>query len=401
MNYQKLENNHRQIADDEIDLVQLFQILLKHKMLILGVVLFCLLGGGGYALLKNPTYEYTTTLQIGTALIESRKTIERSGIEASPSVKLKLEKVYIPMAINQLSGRYDGRLAYALAKEQKNSNIILITSKGGVEDGQLFKELHTIIVSPLVANHREAIAALKKQYEISVERANLILKDLEDPKLFGIQEGSLKVEIEAAQMELAGFDDQKLLLLANKAGLGETKKLITKQISHIEKNLKFSYEKRNKAISEVNDAAKAMTFLMLNSDIQQNENRLATLRERLYVSLENEKQQLGSQLAGNQRGRKLQVAKVGEAKSQLTQLQAQRLSEQEQQRNTIATAKNKINLYRDTMALNFAERSLTPVGTGISLILALAGMLGLMGGVMLAFLVEFMIKVRQQQQSIG
>lgn len=394
MNNRELENQQRQLADDEIDLVQLFQILLKYKYLILAVVLFCLLGGGGYVLLKNPTYEYTTTLQIGTALIESRDT---SGIEASPSVKLKLEKVYIPTAINQLSGRYDGRLASAVAKEQKNSNIILITSKGGAEDGQLFKELHTVIVSPLIANHREAIAAFKKQYEISVERANLILKDLEDPKLFGLKEKSFQRKIEAAQMGLAGFDDQKLLFLANKTGLGETKKLISKQIVHIEKNLKFSYERRNKAISEINDAAKAMTFLMLNSDIQQNETQLALLRERLHVSLENNTQQLESNLAENQRARKLQVAKVEEAKSQLMQLRAQRLSEQEQQRNTIATAENKINLYRDTKALSFAMRSLTPVSTGKFLILALSGILGLLGGIMLVFLAEFITKVRQQQ----
>ena len=397
MNCQKLENNQRQIDDDEIDLVQLFQILLKRKYLIFGVTFFCLIGGGGYTLLKKSIYEYTTTLQIGTALIESKNTIERSGIESSPSVKLKLEQVYIPAAIIQLIGRYDGRLASALAKEQKNSNIILITSKGGAEDEHLFKELHTIIVSPLIANHREAIAVLKKQYEILVDRANLTLKDLEDPKLFGIQEGSLKVEIEAAQMELAGFDERKLLLLANKTGLTEIKNLLTEQISRIEENLKLSYVKRNVAISEVDDAAKAMTFLTLNSEIQQNENRLSTLRERLYVDLDSKKKLLESQLAENQRARRLQVTKVEEAKSQLTQLQAQRLSEQEQQRNTIAAAENKINLYRDTRALNLAVRSLKSVGTGKSLILVLAGMLGLMGGVMLAFFAEFMTKVRQQQ----
>ena len=397
MNCQKLENNQRQIDDDEIDLVQLFQILLKRKYLIFGVTFFCLIGGGGYTLLKKSIYEYTTTLQIGTALIESKNTIERSGIESSPSVKLKLEQVYIPAAIIQLIGRYDGRLASALAKEQKNSNIILITSKGGAEDEHLFKELHTIIVSPLIANHREAIAVLKKQYEILVDRANLTLKDLEDPKLFGIQEGSLKVEIEAAQMELAGFDERKLLLLANKTGLTEIKNLLTEQISRIEENLKLSYVKRNVAISEVDDAAKAMTFLTLNSEIQQNENRLSTLRERLYVDLDSKKKLLESQLAENQRARRLQVTKVEEAKSQLTQLQAQRLSEQEQQRNTIAAAENKINLYRDTRALNLAVRSLKSVGTGKSLILVFAGMLGLMGGVMLAFFAEFMTKVRQQQ----
>ena len=129
-----------------------------------------------------------------------------------------------------------------------------------------------------------------------------------------------------------------------------------------------------------------MTFLMLNNDIQQNENRIALLRERLFVQLENEKQLLKNKFAENLRAHTLQITAVEDAKGKLGKLRTQRLSSIEQQHNVIATAKNKINLYRDTKTLNLAVRSLSPVGTGKSLILALAGMLGLMGGIMLAFI---------------
>ncbi len=395
MSRQELEGSSHKMADDEIDLVQLFQILLKRKFLILGVVFLCLLGGFGYVLLKDATYEYTTTLQIGTTFNGDKDAIKMSEIENPLSVKLKLKEVYIPAAGNQLSDGHDGKFYPVSVKEQKNSDIILIATKGGAEDEQLFYELHSMIVSPLIANHHEAITVLKKQYEILVEKDQLILKDLEDPKLFGLEEKSFQVEIESAQMQLAQFYDENLLLLAHQSGLGETKKLIDKQISHIERNLKFSYKKRSQAASEADDAANGMTFLMLNSDIQQNENELAALKERLYVELENEKQQLKSQLAGVQRGRKLQISKVEEAKNQLTKFQIQHSSELEQQRNTIAAAENKINLYQDTRTLDLAVRSLTPVGTGKTLILALAGMLGLMGGIIFAFFAEFMIKVRE------
>ena len=136
---------------------------------------------------------------------------------------------------------------------------------------------------------------------------------------------------------------------------------------------------------------------MLNAEIQQNEQKLAALKERLYVKLENEKQNLESQIAKNLRNKELQVTKNDEYQSQLLQFHAKRLSEQEQQCNTIAAAKNKINLYRDAKALNIALRSNKPTGPRKALILALAGMLGLMGGVMLAFFAEFMAKVRAQQ----
>jgi len=389
-----------QVYDKEVDLILLVLILLKRKFLILGFVLLCLFAGCFYVLLGSKTYRYTTTLQIGTVLVEGNGSVERASIETVPSVKLKLEQVYVPMAINQLLARYDGRSVSAVVKEQKNSDILLIESRGKLGDGKLFNELHTMIVATLIANHREAISVLKKQYEISVDRANIILDDLEDPKIFGLEEKLFMGAVKTAQMELTGFDDQKLLLLAEKTGLEKIKKLLRGQISRIDENLKLSYEKRDKAISEANDASKAMTFLLLNSDILKNEQQLAMLRERLYVNLENEKQKFESQLAKNQRARELQVTKIDELKSQLMQLQAKRLSEQKKQRNTIAAAKNKINLYRDTKALNFAIRSIRSFGLKKSLVLSLAGLLGLMGGVILALLIEFLAKVRQQRVRI-
>jgi len=388
---------HREIADDEIDLVQLFQILLKRKNLIIAVFLICLAAGIGYVLLKKTVYEYTTTIQIGTAVVGNGESAKKTGIEDSPSVKLKLEKVYLPMAVNQLRAKYGERTATATVKENKKSNILLIESKGLLDDSQFFKDFHTLAINPLIDNHRELIAASKKQYELLAQGAKLILKDLEDPKIFSMDENALKGKIESAQLDLAGIDDQKMLLMARKDGLKETKTLLHQQITQIEKNLTKSYAKRDKVISEVKDEAKAMTFLMLNNDIQQNENLLARLRERLNVGLENESQKIEGQLSENSRKRKLQMTKIDNLKSQLIKFQAQHSSDQEKQRNEISEAENKINLYQDTKALTIAARSVKPVGPSKALILALTGMLGLMGGVILAFFAEFMNKVRLQQ----
>jgi len=396
MNKQEPEILPRQIADDEIDLVQLFQILWKRKTLIVTVTLICLLVGIGYALWKKPLYEYTTTIQIGTALIGGNEGNKKTWIEDSSSVKLKLEKVYLPTAISQISGSYEDRLASASVKENKNSNILLIVSKGSLEDGQFLKDMHTVAVAPLIANHRELIAASKKQYEILAQRAKLILKDLEDPKIFAIAENAIKGQIESAQLGLVGVDEQRKILQGRQEGLKETKILLQQQIKQIGKNLKVSYVKRDNVISEVKDEAKAMTFLMLNSDIQQNENRLATLRERLNVNLENENQKIEGQLAENLRRRKSQTTKIDELKSQLIQLLAQRSSGQDKQRSRISEAENKINLYQDTKVLDFAARSISPVGTGKSLIIVLSGMLGLMIGIMVAFFAELVTKVREQ-----
>lgn len=386
-----------QTSDDEIDLVQLFLILRKRKALIVTVTLICLLAGVGYALLKKTIYKYTTTIQVGTALVGGGDSFKKAEIEAIPTVKLKLENVYFPMALEQIRSKYEGHVPSASVKENKNSNILFVISKGLSENSQIIKDLHATAVSPLIANHRDVIAASKKQYEILVQRAQLSLKDLENPKLFTMAENEIKVKIESVQLDLAGIDEEKKILQASKVGLKETKVLLQQQIGKIEKNLIVSYAKRDKVISGIKDEAKAMTFLMLNSDIQHNENRLAVLRERLNVNLENESQKIEGQLAEILRRRKLLLTKVDVLKSQLVQLQAQRSSDQEKQRSEIAEAENKIKLYQDTKVLDLAVRSIKPISAGKLLIVVLSGVLGLMIGVVAAFFAEFMVTVRQQQ----
>ena len=396
----ELEFRPSAVSDDEIDLVQLTQILLKRKYLILGVIVFCLLVGGSYAFLKERVYLYTTSLQIGEVLIDGKGSTKKVAIEAPPSVKLKIEKVYIPVAAEKLRTNGENRLVKAVVREKKNSNIIFVESKGNSADQQTISQFHSLIISPLIENHRDGVSALKRQFELLADKASLVLKDLENPVIFGAEEKKLQQLVETAQMKLAQFDDRKKLLLANKAGLGETGKLLIKQINYIEKNLELSRAKRNRAISETNDATKAMTFLLLNNDIQQNENRLAELKERLYVGLANEKQALEGQFAANQRGRENQVAKIDELKSDLAKWKAQHLSSLEEQRNVISVAKNKVDLFHNTKTLGLAIQSVEPVGPRKALILALSGILGLMGGIMLAFIAEFMAKVKQQQVKV-
>ena len=397
MSNQEFEINQCQVVDDEIDLVQLFQILLKRKYLIFCFFVFCLFGGGVYAFLHKPTYEYSTNLQIGSTLVGNEASFKVVKIEPSAVATAKLENVFIPAAIQKLSIKSADRLYSASVKALKSGGLIQIISKGGSEDEQVYDKLHTLIITPLIANHHDLVDVTVKQYRLLVEKAKLDLNEMQNPSLLKLQEKELLREIEIAEMELSGVVDQRLQLLANKAGIEETKKIVEKQIKETQRNLVLSYEKRKAAVAEVDDATKAMSFLMLNSDIQQNETRLATLTERLLVGLQNGQQQIENKFSENKRAQQLQLTRVEEAKVELEQLWQQRLIQQERQINVITVAENKIDFFQDTKALSLAVRSARPVGTGKSLILALAGMLGLMGGVMLAFLAEFMTKVRQQQ----
>lgn len=397
MNSQQPENNPPACADDEIDLVDLFLVLWRRKVMIVLCTLACLLVGGLYAFTQTQTFRYVTALEIGGSDTQSGKTL----VESTDIVKIKLDEVYIPRAVRQLSpeGSDTPRLK-AEAKAQKGSDIVLLSSVGAVEDEGPLEKLHAKITAPLIENHNRMITAAMQEYKLSAERAKLVLHELNDPDIYLFDEQVLKGDIDMAKARLDELENEKELLKAQKKRLLTTQAILKQQVEKTEKQLKAAYANIPEATTEVTDEPKALTFLMLNSQIEQNERRLSDLQERLQVKTEDEKQIYANKLASNLNDIELQKAKVTELQSKLSKLRAERKSEISKQQNAIADAESKMELYEYTKTLGIAQRALAPEGPRKALILALSGVLGLMGGIFLAFGAEFMTKVRRQQAEI-
>ena len=400
MTEQQTEPYQRQTADDEIDLVDLFLILWKRKWLIFLTTIICIILGCGYLFYKTESYQYMTTLQIGALFEGESGSGQRNIIEAPEVVKVKLDSVYIPQASKNLMDLHNDRRMKAESNIQKDSNILLIKSNALLQDAEFIHSFHTQIVNPVLEEHRKILAASMKEFQFQAEQARLRLKELKDPQIYSFEEKVLQNQIRGAQSELTELDDRKILLESKKERLIDTRKIVNEQIRKIEKNLALAYAERPQAKEEVDDEGKALTFLMLNSQIEQNERQLADLKERSQVTIADQKQVLENQLAENRRKYALQKEKISELQSKLKKLQAERLNSIQKQENVIADAESKIDLYQDSRVLGIAQRSFEPEGPGKSLIIALSGILGLMGGVMLAFIAEFMNKVRQQQRAL-
>lgn len=108
----------------EIDLVDLGVLLWRRRWLILAVFLVFLVLTIVVTVLKQPTYEYTTTLQLGTAISQTSGDVR--PMMAAQSVAQALENTYIPGAMNQ----------YAAAGHPGDSaaRIPKITAAGGLND---------------------------------------------------------------------------------------------------------------------------------------------------------------------------------------------------------------------------------------------------------------------------
>ena len=398
MNNRQLDNDAGYVVEDEIDLVQLFLVLKKRKYLILCVLVICIGTGLGFCLLRTPTYEYTTTLQVGTTLGGDDAQVEKKSLESVDIAAIKIEKVYLPAVINSVMNDM-GRMVSGKVTVQKNSDVLLLVSEGKAEEQDFYRNIHERIMSPLVEEHRQLMAAARKPYELMVEKTTLTLKELEDPRIYLFEEQVLEGKIKEARAKLAEYDDQKKFLEDKEKRLTESKRLLQEQITKIEETLVLAYANRAKASDEARDEAKALTFLMVNNQIEQNENRLAGLQERLHVHLENDRQQLEVQQAENRRIWDLQKDRIAELQSQLVRQKATHETQLSLQENAISDAQSKVESFQSTRIMDSAVRSVNPKGLGASLIMVLAGMLGLMSGVMLAFIVEFMNKVREQEMT--
>ena len=383
--------------NEDIDLVQFWFVLMRRRYLVVVIFLMCIVGGFVLAFRAPVKYIFTTSIEIGTTLTSNGVGTVSRPIESPDMVLAKLKETYIPLAVAQMLDEHSDSSFDVQVKNPKESNLIVLTSKGIPEMAESLRALHTQAIKPLLEDHRRILAVPYRDYEILASKENIKLKALKDMRVYVVEEKNLTIQLSSAKMKSADLDDRKNLLLFQEKRLAETQELLRQQIAKIEENLARAHANWPKAIANVGGSeAQAMTLLMITSQIEMNERRLSELQERLNIGLENQKQILQKDVAENRRAWVLQKEQIEKLQSQLTKLKVQRESEQELQQKVVASIENKLASLIDTRILGAAVRSGVPSGPGKSAVLAAAGILGLVLGVVVVFFLEFFNNVGRQ-----
>ena len=305
MNKQELENNQHYIADDEIDLVDLFLIVWKRKWMIVTVTVLLTVAAAGVTMLMPKVYEVS-------AILEPARNSDGSPVENPQSIRE-----------NIISGTYDKRISVKLSMDldtfpkvkvsvPKQTNLVklLIESSEPDRDTNVLNELLAYISGDIVAQ-----LELKKEFVLN--------------------------EIRIAEAELSLFPQQ----------IKQVEVLIAEIRQKVQELNKVKKEQVGK--SDVD----SMAILLYLNEIQNQQVFLANLYRNLAV-LKRDKERF--------------VVTVSNARLKLAGIMGTTIKKQP----------------------TISENPIKPKKT---LIVALAFILGLMGGIMLAFLAEFMTKVRQQQ----
>ena len=343
----ELRERPTRLEEDEISLVDLWLVLARRRFILAAVVLACVLGGLLFAFLQPLTYAFTTTIQIGRIVVlrgvgETAMTA-RETLEPLETVVAKLNEGYIPKILAAYGDEADEpTLPKIEASSPKRSQLILIKSKAPTKDSELHMKLHKMIVDILLEDHSFLIGDFRQ---------------------------SLELQLTLAQKKYNSLADGARVL-ADRLDLQDgAKALLEKQIGEIQNLLSATASGLARALPELGGEAKALTFLMVGTEIQQNRNRLATLEERVQIGLPAQRSAFEKQLADVERDMATQQERV----------------------SAIETRASSI---RETRVIVGPARAREPVGPGRAVILALAAVLGLILGIFAAFFAEFLAKVR-------
>lgn len=371
MNSQQNENNYPVCADDEIDLVDLFLVLLKHKYKILFVTILCAVLGSVYAFFLPTTYKYTTSIDIGRFYPDGAEG-QPTLIEPVGTVQSKLEENYIPSIFGNFanSGKLEISTIKTDVKVPKDSNLLILESKGLLDDSTIHHEAHKSIVNTLINSQKSMIEDQKSDVKTRLERARLKLSQMEDErlfdirkkaledqladaerkldnlknqKLFAVKEEKVKDDIEKAQQDLEKLQDKSIFAIKlkaleeqiknsqrNLASLQEQREIINADVSDLSKlqsmleadaqrikgNIEKNLETRAQAAAEADSASAAMTLLLMDNQIQESESRLQQIRQRLEIGLADQRRKLERSLSENSRAIEAAQAKVEQLKLQ-------------------------------------------------------------------------------------
>lgn len=312
---------------DEIDLADVALAIWRRRWLFLAT--FALVFGLSlvYALVKTPQYEFRTTLQIGY-ISDGRQLQPIEGIEV---VRHRLEQVHIPQV------QYEYRQQNPEAPTPPEIKVTTPEAAGIIT-----------LTMPGPAEHAERNLGLLREI---VDRVKL-----EHDLVYDLTNTEREARLTAARNDLESLKAEEAAVSADLERVERKAELVEANIESLRDSVEESETQRQRVAEAATDDQKAMTLLLIDSQIQQERRELQNMEERLMVDLERERDQLAKQLSNLKRS-------------------------QENQEMTIASLLAKEQAMERTRAVIPPAQSLDPAGPGKALILALgfvlAGMIAL------------------------
>jgi len=222
---------HEVNSDDEINLLDLWLVIIKRKNLFFVVLLLSLLCGFSYVLFKPQNFNFSTIVEIGNKFQQG----DFVPVEESASVLAKINRAYIFLASVQYLEEYPGKIEAPeiTASLGKGTSIIELTIKGVAAEKEVYFRLLTQITDKIIQRHKQIISVaaanleqLKSKIKVNIDSIGR-RQDLSGEEKVSII-NDFNIELSSIEMKMANLRETQVIVKPAQSikPVGQSKKLI-------------------------------------------------------------------------------------------------------------------------------------------------------------------------------
>ena len=163
-------------TDDEISLIDLAIVLIRHKTIIAVIFTATIALGVTMTLFTPRIYTFSSTIEIGSQIINS----SIQPLESPQALLAKLQYGYIPqLLIEHKQSSPSNKKKYQIkASVPKGSNILLLETKGTKEQEDILKTLLQTVSQKAIQDHNHILASVRSNLKARLKQTNNNLKSL-------------------------------------------------------------------------------------------------------------------------------------------------------------------------------------------------------------------------------
>lgn len=338
---------------DEISLFDLWNVLIRHRLVIVFSVL--LFGGGAaaYGFLHKATYDFRTAIEIGSYVAQKQEGEVREFVESPSIVKHKLEEVYVPYVISEQKDSKDrAGIKHIGVSTKEDSAVFVLSTEAQPESDKAVKQVHQKVVDLLIKDHDRITQTLREQQQAKIASAQAELNHFIDKRVRSVAILKLKSQLEDAKRQLAAMADnhrqqlqqlksqleaaklnaqnvkgdayqlklarleqkvqdarlhisdlkgKQALLQQRVARVADRRKLTQQQMDEARNTVQQLRSGKDDLVASVDGGSDTMAVMLIGTEVSKAEDRLWNLRRTLAVSLPDQRDELQNKLEQNSR----------------------------------------------------------------------------------------------------
>ena len=378
---------------NEIDLVDVGIVLWRRRRLMTVVFVVLFLLALVAAVLKKPSYDYTTSIRLGSMLAQNGTLVPLMSPQTAAG---ELRNPSIPTAIYQYEAAHhvNLRALKITVGSSSDSTTVTLTCRVPEKLSTACTGVEQAAAAGFVRDNSQAIAVVRANLKAQVDTAKLNLVALQDPTVFGVQKLAAEKAIADARNALANLQAAAAVLGVRKSKLNASVALYQKEAAQLQAHVA---DVRKAAVASARGTAsptEAMANLILSTEEQRSVDLYNQFQHKLAVSLPEQRATVDKDLADNARAQTLQKQVIAQNQLALQKLLFDHGQQIQNQQISIGNLQSQLSNVQDNRVLGDAVRSLTPEGLGRAAILALGVVLSLFLAVLAAFIAAYIEQVR-------